>query len=107
MTRWYLAGPMSGIEAMNFPAFHKAAAMLRAADFIVVNPAEISPDPAAGWNACMRADIAQLVTCQGIALLPGWEKSLGAQLEKTIADALDMRVMHLDPAPSGMRWVVL
>ena len=89
--RVYLAGPMSGIEALNFPAFHKAAASLRASGYDVVNPAEINSDPNAGWNACMRADIAQLVTCDRIALLPGWEKSKGARLEKHIATELGMR----------------
>lgn len=96
MRRVYIAGPMSGIPDLNFPAFHAAAAKLRELGFDVINPAEINTDPSAGWAACMRADIAQLVTCDGIALLPGWENSKGARLEKHIAEALGMRVIYVD-----------
>ena len=60
-SRLYLAGPMTGLPELNFPAFHAEAARLRALGYEVVNPAEINVDPAAGWLACMRADIAQLV----------------------------------------------
>lgn len=88
--RIYIAGPMSGLPDLNFPAFHAAAAQLRASGYDAVNPAEINADPNAGWEDCMRADIAQLVTCKAIALLPGWEKSRGARLEAHIADQLGM-----------------
>ena len=95
-TRCYIAGPMSNLPGLNFPAFHAAAAQLRAAGFDVVNPAEINADPTAGWAACMRLDIAQLVTCHAVALLPGWEASRGATLEHHIATQLGMRVGPLE-----------
>ena len=50
----YIAGPMTGKQDLNFPLFHREAARLRADGWTVVNPAEINPDPAAGWLACMR-----------------------------------------------------
>lgn len=96
MKRLYVAGPMSGLPDLNFPAFHAAAAKLRASGYDVVNPAEINVDPSAGWVECLRKDIAQLVTCDGIALLPGWEKSKGAALECHIATALQMKVIYVD-----------
>ena len=37
----YIAGPMRGIEKYNYPAFNKAAAVLRAAGWLVYNPAEM------------------------------------------------------------------
>ncbi len=92
MKRVYLAGPMTGYPDLNFPLFHAEAARLRSLGYEVVNPAEINADPAAEWHVCMRADIAHLVTCDGIALLPGWEKSRGATLELHIAQHLGMRV---------------
>jgi hypothetical protein len=92
MTKIYIAGPMSGLPELNFPTFHAAAAVLREQGFTVINPAEINPDVGADWAECMRADIAQLVTCDTIYLLPGWEKSRGAKLEHHIADALGMTV---------------
>ena len=95
--RIYLAGPMSGIPDMNFPAFHRHAAELRAEGWDVVNPAEINLDPNAEWTGCMRADIALLVTCSHIALLPGWQQSRGARLEEYIAFQLQLQVLLFGP----------
>lgn len=108
MTRLYLAGPMTGIPELNFPAFHAEAARLRALGFEVVNPAEINggadelvacaamtPEQLQDhWRNCMRRDIAELVQCDGIALLPAWERSRGATLEHHVAAALGLRVYH-------------
>lgn len=90
--RVYVAGPMTGLPQLNFPAFNDAAARLRAAGYFVVNPAEINADPTAAWEACMRADIRALVTCDVIALLPGWANSRGATLERHIAHCLGMQI---------------
>ena len=98
--RVYIAGPMTGYAELNFPAFHAAAAALRAAGLEVINPAEINVDPSMGWSACMRADIAQLVTCNRIHLLPGWSKSKGASLEHHIASALGLLVTLAEGAES-------
>ena len=93
--RIYIAGPMSSIEFLNFPVFHAAAAMLRALDHEVVNPAELNPDPGTSWADCMRVDIAQLVTCDAVVLLPGYERSRGAMIERDLALKLEMRVVPL------------
>lgn len=93
--RIYVAGPMTGYEALNFPAFHAAAAQLRALGHEVVNPAEINSDPGADWLTCMRADIKQLVDCDAIAMLPGWERSKGATLERLIAVGLGLQEFAL------------
>ena len=88
--RLYLAGPMSGYQDLNFPAFHAEAARLRALGYEVVNPAEINAGTSAEWADCMRADIRELVNCDAVALLTGWEKSKGANLEVHIAYELGM-----------------
>ncbi|SEI42098.1 protein of unknown function [Paraburkholderia diazotrophica] len=90
--RLYVAGPMTGFPQLNFPAFHAETARLRAMGYEIVNPAEINVDPSAGWLECMRADIKQLVDCDGIALLEGWAKSRGASIEQYLARALGLRV---------------
>lgn len=90
--RIYVAGPMTGIAELNFPAFHAEAARLRALGHVVVNPAEINSDPTAAWHVCMRQDIAQLVTCDALQLLPGWERSKGAGIEVRLAGDLAMPV---------------
>ena len=57
MARIYVAGPMTGIQDLNFPAFHAQAAQLRADGHQVVNPAELNPDPNAQWADCMKRDL--------------------------------------------------
>ncbi len=94
---------MTGIKDLNFPAFHREAAYFRGLGKHVINPAEINPDPAAGWQQCMREDIRELVTCDEIVMLQGWENSKGATLEHHIAKTLGLKVIYLmrNPVPQG------
>ena len=106
MRRIYLAGPMTGLPQLNFPAFHAEAARLRALGYDVVNPAELNPNPNTSWQTCMRVDIRELVTCDAVALLPKWHESRGARLEHQIACELGMlRINAADirePAPEAV-----
>ena len=94
MTTIYIAGPMTGIENFNFPAFNKAAKFLRSKGFGVVNPAEIAPVTGMSWRWYMQQDIPQLVKCDAIYLLPGWRQSKGATLEHHIAQELGMTIIY-------------
>jgi hypothetical protein len=87
--RIYIAGKMSGIADFNYPAFHAEAARLRAIGFHVENPAENSPQ--ATWQGYMRQALRQMMTCDAVALLPGWERSRGAQIERALAIDLGIR----------------
>lgn len=118
--RLYLAGPMSGHADLNFPLFNAEAARLRALGYDVVNPAEINSgadlvvwgemtpeERQVHWNRCMCADIPLLCTCDGIALLPNWEKSRGATIERGLALELGESIhyaadlVHPLPARAG------
>lgn len=104
----YIAGGMSGIKDLNFPAFHARAAIERAAGHEVINPAEINGgadelvacanmtkgELTAHWQKCMRKDIAELMTCSRIVMLDGWTSSRGATLEHHIAKALGFEVVE-------------
>lgn len=101
MSKWYLAGPMSGIPQFNFPAFFKASEDLRSMGFDIISPAEIddpktkaaalaSPDGAPGsgsahgqtWGDFLARDVKLIAdSVKGIIFLNGWEKSRGARLE--------------------------
>ena len=96
MTRCYIAGPMTGLPDLNFPAFYREAAHYRSQGWEVVNPAEINPDPEAKWVDCMKADIPQLLTCDTVCMLPNWERSKGASLEHHIARSLDLKVIYIN-----------
>jgi hypothetical protein len=88
----YLAGPMTGLPDFNYPAFIATAQRMRRAGFYVVTPAENGLPASAPWAAHMRRDLHAMMDCQGVAVLPGWEASRGAQLEVTVAKALGMPV---------------
>lgn len=100
----YISGPMTGLPEFNFPAFHEAAAKLRDLGLVVVNPAEHDEAPEKPWAEYLRKDIKLLMDCDGVALLPGWEKSKGARLEVHIARQLGMNVW---PIWQWIAWAAL
>ena len=86
LKRIYIAGPMTGLPEHNFPAFHAAAERLGKAGWDVVNPADnFGGRTDLPRSAYLRADMAALIQCDAIALLPGWELSVGAALEAAVA----------------------
>ncbi len=92
MCRVYIAGPMSGLPEYNYPAFHAAAKRLRDLGFDVSNPAENPEPPCGTWLGYMRMALAQLVTCDGVALLTDWQNSRGACIERDLALRLGLDV---------------
>lgn len=91
--RVYVAGPMTGIEGFNYPAFNAVADQLRSQGYEVENPADHGTVEGAQWADYMAYDLTRLGLCGVIALLPGWENSKGAQLEVLIAERLGMKVV--------------
>lgn len=88
----YIAGPMTGLPDYNYPVFNAAAAALRELGHHVENPAE-NPEPhCKSWQGYMRMAVGQLVQCDTLALLPGWETSKGASLEYRLAHDLGLTV---------------
>lgn len=107
--RVYLAGPMLGMPDFNFPAFCEWADHLRKLGYTPVSPADKErlegtdkPDWSkipAEWSCptgqgansdvtpaqIRKEDFEVLLTCDGIAMLPGWEKSSGARAELLVA----------------------
>jgi len=107
--RVYLAGPMAGIPEDNFPLFQHAQAILESLGAEVVNPAGIRPrghkgpcPPGPQGNSAhtgpchLREDIRELVRCDLIVLLPGWEASVGARLEMIVATQCALGVLFYD-----------
>lgn len=100
MAKIYIAGPMRGYPQFNFPAFDRAAALGRSLGWDVISPAEMdrehgidentapSVDVNGGEPAWVRVFILRDVNIlintlkaeagDAIAVLPGWEKSVGA-----------------------------
>ena len=93
-TRIFLSGPMSGLPESNYPAFHAEAERLRALGYHVESPAENDPPACGTWHGYMRKAIEQLITCDVIALLPGWTESRGSLMERQIAVTLGMSAIQ-------------
>ena len=90
----YISGPITGMIEDNRPAFAAMAAQLRADGHTVINPHELFREVfrPLTWEDYMRADLTALLTCTHLVLLPGWEQSRGARLEKYVAEHLGMSV---------------
>jgi len=94
MKRVYIAGPMTGVPEFNYPAFNALAAELRTEGFHVENPAE-NPEPVGKtWAGYMRMSIAQMLTCDFVVVLDGWDQSRGARIEVELAVDLGMTVIR-------------
>lgn len=90
----YIAGPMTHYPDLNKAAFNAAAERLKALGREVFNPVNNGLTDEHPWEEHMRADIAMLMQCQCIHLLPGWENSKGAALEHHIALSLRMHIEY-------------
>ena len=90
----YISGPITGIPEGNRPAFAAMAAQLRADGHTVINPHELFREVfrPLTWEDYMRDDLTALLTCTHLVMLPGWEQSRGARLEKYVAEHLGMSV---------------
>lgn len=89
--RLYIAGPMTGREDFNYPAFYAAARDLTRAGFDVLNPAFDEKVPGSRpWEWYMRRALSMVLDSDGVALLDGWEMSRGATFEHLTARTLDM-----------------
>ena len=103
---------MSGYKDFNFPAFHKAAAELRAMGHEVFSPAEkdiekygtaafkggvetqheVAINAGFSLRAALQMDLDYICTeADGIALMHGWLESKGTAAESATAVALGLR----------------
>lgn len=104
MTIVYIAGPMTGHEDFNYPAFHAAGDMLAEYGFNFISGAhkggECDTPPAPGeekpWKDYMRKAVQDLSYCDLIYLLDGWEDSRGARLEVEIAQSIGIPRLILE-----------
>jgi hypothetical protein len=96
----YLCGPMTAFrnDGWNFQAFNDAEDMLTALGHEVISPARhdlaqgFDPSNPADQEGFQREkllgwDIRQILECDGVAVLPGWRLSQGAQVEIAVAQA--------------------
>ena len=83
----YLSGPMTGYPDNNLGAFDRAEELLTRAGYQVISPANAARVTACQltWTEYMQTAIRANYQADGLALLPGWPGSKGAQIEVTVA----------------------
>lgn len=92
----YIAGPMTGLPELNYPAFFAAEEQLQAVGYETLNPAPNKPEGEPSWLAYMRMSLIQISQADGIALLPNWWSSKGARIEQHLANSLGLPVHELN-----------
>lgn len=95
---YYIAGPMTGMPDYNRPAFHRAAAGLRAKGHTVINPALLPTE--LGDKAYLPICTAMIDAADAVYLLDGWQSSMGAVAEQNYAlrQGKKLRYELSDPA---------
>jgi len=104
---------MSGHENHNIKAFTEIAADLREHYlYEVVSPHEVAlpdgctsvannPEHNHEYHEWIKSDLIQMLTCSTIAMMDGWEKSVGAKIELNAAIACGLKVMRVTPKLYG------
>jgi nucleoside 2-deoxyribosyltransferase len=86
-SRVYISGPMKGLTTTQYQEkFDRVAQQLRAAGFEVASPPELNrmhnmTDENSTYSDFLKSDIRELIDCQAIFMLKGWQWSNGAQFE--------------------------
>lgn len=100
---YYLAGPMTGYENYNYPAFDKTQGQLTNAGVLVSSPHTIPwpqdvsvMDPEDLWRSMMKKAFYMLLACDGLILMRGWIASKGASAEYSLAASLKMPIYFID-----------
>jgi hypothetical protein len=91
--RIFISGPMTGIPGYNYEAFHVVADRIRRQGDDPLNPAAgLSMEEVHPWDWYMRRSLSLLLTAEEVWLLPGWETSRGATLERHVAEVLGLPI---------------
>lgn len=93
--RVYLSGPITNTK--NYKGLFMFAEELVGFDEAeeIYNPATQIPS-SSSWEQAMRRCLSEITEYDTIVMLPGWDDSRGARLERDVALACGMRVLELN-----------
>lgn len=95
----YIAGRVSGVKPEVYEKqFATVKAELEKAGHEVINPlTDIPHEDTNNWGLTIMECLPYVADCDCIALLPGWEKSNGAQIEYHFALGHHLQVLQVRP----------
>ena len=89
----YLSGAVTGMADNNRGEFERTAAMLsRKTGCRVEIPHDTVPADCS-WSDAMRLSVRAMMSCDGVAMLPGFRNSRGAMIESELANSIEMPCM--------------
>ena len=90
----YVAGKITGLPREDVKEkFNMITSQLTNQGYLVVNPLAVN-DNSQSWDVAVRNDIKIMLECDEVHLLPDWQESRGAQLERDIALRLGMNLVY-------------
>ena len=90
----YVAGKITGLPIGEVKQkFNTISSELANKGYEVVKPLAITDDSRT-WDDAVRSDIKLMLECDEVHMLPDWQESRGAQLERDIALRLGMQVIY-------------
>lgn len=93
----YIAGKVTGLPQQEVvDKFAKAQKVIEEMGFEVINPIVVVNDFNTPWNVAMKMCLTALFDCSGIVMLPCWEDSKGARIEKELASSLGFELLYLE-----------
>jgi len=88
----YIAGKITGLDIdVAKYKFNIKEKELSLSGYEVVNPMKLKHDHDKSWEAYMKECIAELLKCDYISMIDGWESSRGACLEYFISQKLNIK----------------
>ena len=91
----YISGKISGTDITETrKRFASVAKAMKRIGVEPVNPLENGLSEHDSWEAHMLKDIADLLQCNAIYMLQGWQESKGARIKHYIATEIGMPIMY-------------
>jgi hypothetical protein len=93
----YIAGKVTGEPIAECTMkFGTAQKLIESMGFEVINPLAVVGDFKSPWDSAMKKCIKALVDCDGMVILPCWQNSKGAKIERQLAEDLDITIFNYD-----------
>ncbi len=101
----YISGRITGRPLKEVrQEFRAAEIKIRRFGLSPVNPMQNGLPPEADWAEHMGRDIAMMLRCDAIYMLPQWQQSTGATIEYLIARQLRKRIFLAETFEANARF---